>query len=45
VNGTWREDSLAGDPEEYVEKDLELGIFFHRGPDGEPGSGLIYWGL
>ena len=30
VKGTWREDSLAGDPEGYVEKPLGLGISFHR---------------
>jgi len=45
VKGTWREDSLAGDPEGYVEKPLGLGISFHKGPDGETGSGLIYWEL
>jgi hypothetical protein len=45
VKGIWREDYLAGDPEGYVEKALEMGISFHRGPDWEPGSGLIYWGL
>jgi hypothetical protein len=32
VNGTWREGSLAGDPEGFVEKALETGISFHRGP-------------
>ena len=26
------EDSLVGDPEGYVEKALETGISFHRGP-------------
>ena len=26
------EGSLAGDPERYVEKVLEMGIFFHMGP-------------
>ena len=26
VKGTWREESLAGNPEGYVEKALELGI-------------------
>jgi len=31
VKGTWREGSLAGDPEGYVEKALEMGISFHRG--------------
>ena len=31
VKGTWREDSLAGDPEGNVKKVLEKGIFFHRG--------------
>ena len=32
VKGTWREGFLAGDPEGYVEKALETGISFHRGP-------------
>jgi hypothetical protein len=32
VKKPWREDSLAGDPEGYVEKALETGISFHRGP-------------
>jgi len=32
VKGTWREDSLAGDPEGYVGKALEMGISFCRGP-------------
>jgi len=32
VKGTWREGSFAGDPEGYVEKALETGIAFHRGP-------------
>ena len=32
VKGTWREGSLAGDPEGYVEEALEMGISFHRGP-------------
>ena len=32
VKGTWRKGSLAGDPEGYVEKALEMGISFHRGP-------------
>jgi len=32
VKGTWREGFLAGDPEVYVEKALETGISFHRGP-------------
>ena len=32
VNGTWREGSLAGEPVGYVEKALEMGISFHRGP-------------
>jgi len=45
VKGTWREGSLAGDPEGYVEKAVEKGISFHRAPFGEPGGGLIYWGL
>jgi hypothetical protein len=42
VKGTWREGSLAGDPEGYIEKALEMGISFHRSPVGEPGRGLIY---
>jgi hypothetical protein len=29
--GAWREGSLAGDPEGYLEKALETGISFHRG--------------
>ena len=46
VKGTWREGFLAGDPEGYAEKALEMGISFHRGPVfGEPGGGLVYWGL
>ena len=32
VKGTWREGSLSGDPEGYVEKALEMGSSFHRGP-------------
>ena len=32
LKGTWRQGSLAGDPEGYVEKALEMGISFHRGP-------------
>jgi len=32
VKGTWREGSLAGDPEGYAEKSLETGISFHGGP-------------
>ena len=32
MKGTWREGFLAGDPEGYVEKDLEMGSSFHRGP-------------
>jgi len=32
VKGTWREGSLVGDPKGYVEKSLETGISFHRGP-------------
>jgi hypothetical protein len=32
VKGTWREGSLAGGPEGYVEKTLEMGMSFHRGP-------------
>jgi hypothetical protein len=31
VKGTWREGSLAGDPEGYLEKALEMDISFHRG--------------
>jgi hypothetical protein len=45
VKGTWRGGSLAGNPEGYLEKDLEKGISFHRGfAFGEPG-GLVYRGL
>ena len=32
MKGTWREGSLAGDPDGYVEKALGTGISFHRGP-------------
>ena len=32
VKGTWREGSLAGDPEGYVEKALKTVISFHLGP-------------
>jgi len=39
------EGSLAEYPGGYVEKVLEMGISFHSGPTGEPGRGLIYWGL
>jgi len=45
VKGTWKEGSLAGDPEGKVEKTLEMGIYFHRGPAGEPGRRLVYQGL
>jgi len=31
--------------EGYVEKALEMDTSLHRGPAGEPGSGLIYQGL
>jgi hypothetical protein len=45
VKRTWKEGSLAGDPEGYAEKALETGIYSHRGPVGEPVRGLVYWGL
>ena len=32
MKGTWREGSLAGDPEGYAEEALETGISLHRGP-------------
>ena len=32
VKGTWREGSLAGNPEGYVRKALGTGISFHKGP-------------
>jgi len=32
VKGIWRESSLAGHPEGYVEKALKTGISFHKGP-------------
>jgi hypothetical protein len=32
VKGTWREGSLAEDPERSAEKARETGISFHRGP-------------
>ena len=45
VLGTWREGSLAGDPEGYVEKALKTGISFHRGPVWGTGGGLVHQGL
>jgi hypothetical protein len=37
---------FVGDPEGYLEKVLETGISLHRGSTfGEPGGGLVYWGL
>jgi len=46
VKRTWREGSLSGDPEGYLEKVLETGISLHRGSAfGEPGRGLVYRGL
>jgi hypothetical protein len=40
VKGTWSGGSLAGDPEGFVEKALETGIFTHRGPTlGKMGEG------
>jgi len=45
VQGMWREGSLVGDPKGQIEKALETGIYFHRGPTGEPGRGFVYWGL
>ena len=32
MKGTWWGGFLVGDPEGYVEKALEMGISFHRGP-------------
>jgi len=45
VKGTWRKGSRDEDPEGQVEKTLETDIYFHRGPAGEPGRGLIYQAL
>ena len=45
VKGTWREGSFTGDPEGHVEKTLETGISFHRGPVGETGREIFYQGL
>ena len=45
VKGTWKEGSLAEDPEGYVEKALETGISSHRGPIAEPVRGVVYRGL
>ena len=39
MKGTWREGSLAGYHGGQAEKALEVGIYFHRGPTGEPGRG------
>jgi hypothetical protein len=44
--GAWREGSLSGDPEGYLEKALETGISLHRGSaSGEPQGRLVYRGL
>jgi hypothetical protein len=32
LKGTWREGSLAGDPEGYVQKAVDTCISFHIGP-------------
>jgi len=32
VKGTWREGSLVGGPEGYVEKALKTSISFHKSP-------------
>jgi len=45
VKGTWREGSLAGDPEGYVEKAPERASPSIGGPFGEPRGGLVYRGL
>jgi len=46
VKGTWREGSLSGDPEGYLEKALGAGIALQRGSAfGESGGGLVYRGL
>ena len=37
--------TFTGGPEEYIKKVQETGISLHRGTAGEPGGGLIYWGL
>ena len=39
VKGTWREGSLAGNPEGYVGKALEMGISLCGGSVGQPGVG------
>ena len=42
MKGTWRESSLAGESEGYVEKALETGISFHMGPNlGNLGEGPL----
>jgi len=45
VKGTWREESLVGDPGGLVETALETGICLRWGPVGEPRRRLIYQGL
>ena len=42
MKGTWWEGSLVGDPEGYVEKAVETGIYFHRDLGEEPGRGFVY---
>jgi len=37
--------SFPGDLEEYGEEGSGVGISLCGGPTGEPGRGLVYWGL
>ena len=45
MKGTWREGSLAGDPERHLEKAWRRASIFIGAPFGEPGGGLVYRGL
>jgi hypothetical protein len=44
AKGTWRDGSFTGDPEGYVKKALETGVFLHRGPVRGPGKGCCFTG-
>ena len=42
MRGTWRRDPFTGDPENMLNKALEMNICFHRGPVlGENGGRFL----
>ena len=42
MRGTWREGSFSRDPKDMLNKALEMGVCFHRGPAfGEHGGTLL----